>query len=543
MTRSRTVWLTLTLLGGAGRLLAAQQWVPPQPPCAISPGHFRVTTGQLDLKLAAEKPEQRDRMLAQAKDVLVRAIGGDNQDKNAAAWYYLGRYFNETGDAVGADTAFARAEALAPQCKADITGYRRALAAATHSKGAAAWQAGHKDSAAVAFHLAYRVFPSDARPLFALAALYAEEQNFDSGVVYYKRAADAAVGDTALAANRRDALNNVARIYLSRVQSNPAAQRGQQIRARLDSLGRALAADSTVLDRMVASSASRHKRGAHLAPADQQTFTRDSSTHTEALARERAARAALAQQAADAAAALRGLAAPAIQAYRDVMGAYPDDVDAASNLATLYGQSGEPEKASAVFDSSLGPASHAQAGELIIAGERLLGTGLLRPGTRALALGLNENPYARDALFHLAAAYYTLRDSANTLPTAQRLVALDPLNRNSLRLVAAGWDLKGRRDSTLKYLARADSGLAVDITVSSFAPDSSGFILTAIATNLKPGPSPSQPLQLAFEFLGPSGQVAATLPTLVPALAPGGSQEFELHVKGKNLLGWRYRPS
>ncbi len=93
----------------------------------------------------------------------------------------------------------------------------------------------------------------------------------------------------------------------------------------------------------------------------------------------------------------------------------------------------------------------------------------------------------------------------------------------------------------MKYLARADSGLAVDITVSSFAPDSSGFILTAIATNLKPGPS--QPLQLVFEFLGPGGQVAATLPTLVPALAPGGSQEFELHVKGKNLLGWRYRPS
>ena len=137
----------------------------PQLPCDIRPGHFRVTTGEVDLKLAAEKPEQRDRMLAQAKDVLVRAIGGDNQDKNAAAWYYLGRYFNETGDAVGADTAFARAAALAPQCKADIAGYRRALAAATHNRGAAAWQAGSKDSAAAAFHLAYRVFPSDARPL------------------------------------------------------------------------------------------------------------------------------------------------------------------------------------------------------------------------------------------------------------------------------------------------------------------------------------------------------------------------------------------
>src|SRR5256885_579279 len=83
--------------------------------------------------------------------------------------------------------------------------------------------------------------------------------------------------------------------------------------------------------------------------------------------------------------------APPTRPYRGVRGASPDDAAAASTLATLYGQGGEPERASAVFDSSLGPASHAQAGELIIAGERLLGTGLLRPGTRALALGLNEN--------------------------------------------------------------------------------------------------------------------------------------------------------
>ncbi len=538
---SRPFTLTLTLLAGAARSVCAQTWVPPQPPCDVTPGHFRVTTGQVDLSLAAEKQAQRERMLGQAKDVLVRAIVGDNQDKNPGAWYYLGRYFNAVGDAVGADTAFARAEALAPQCRADIATYRRALAAATHNKGATAWQAGNRDSAGAYFRLAYRLSPTEARPLFALAALYADGQDFDSAAAYYKRAADAAVGDTSLAANRRDALGNVARIYLTRAQSDPAMQRGQRIRSSLDSLERALAADSTVLDRMLASSASRHKRQAHLAPADQEAFARDSSTRAAAVARDRASRAALVQQAAAAAGAVATVTAPAVRAYRDLLGAYPDDVDAAASLASLYAQSGAPDQAGTVFDTLLAHAHATQAEDLIIAGERLLSAGLLRPGTRALALGVEKNPYRRDALFYLATAYYTLRDSARTLPTALQLFGLDPLNRSGTRLVAAGWDLKGRRDSTLKYLTRADSGLAVDITVSSFAPDSTGFVLTGIATNLRS--APSAPFRLSFEFLGPGGQVAATLPAEVPALAPGGSHEFELHVKGKDLLGWRYGPS
>ena len=73
----------------------------------------------------ALKPAQRDRMLAQMVDVLTRAITGDQQDQNPAAWYYLGRYYVEKGDARGADSAFARAEKLAPQCAQDIAGYRR----------------------------------------------------------------------------------------------------------------------------------------------------------------------------------------------------------------------------------------------------------------------------------------------------------------------------------------------------------------------------------------------------------------------------------
>src|SRR5437016_276047 len=228
--------LRAALLVGGPSLLGAQTWIPPHPPCDISPGHFRIVSAQLDLKLAAERQDLRDRMLAQAKDVLFRAIVDDKQDKNPAAWYYLGRYFHATGDAAGADTAFARAELLAPQCKADIAAYRRVLSIETQNRGAAAWQAGNRDSAATLFRLAYRLFPTSPRPLFALAGLYAEAQSFDSAIAYYRRAAEATAGDTALSANRRDALSNVARISLGRAQTDPPMQHAQQIRASQDSL-------------------------------------------------------------------------------------------------------------------------------------------------------------------------------------------------------------------------------------------------------------------------------------------------------------------
>ena len=164
-----------------------------------------------------------------------------------------------------------------------------------------------------------------------------------------------------------------------------------------------------------------------------------------------------------------------------------------------------------------------------------------RPGARALALALTKNPYRRDALYSLGVGYYQLRDSTNLLAVAQRLVQLDPLNRSSIKLLAAAWDLRGRRDSTLRYLAQADSLLAVEVTVSSFVPDSGGAAVTLLATNLRP--APSKPFRLTVEFLDPQGKPVASETRDVPAILPQENQQIDLKVSGKGIAGWRYRPS
>jgi len=522
--------------------LAAQAgWEPPRPPCELLPGNSKIDKGMQALRGAVERPDQREPQLAQAKKALGEAIAQDNQSTNPAAWYYLGRYYVTVGDVVGADTALTRAATLAPKCAEDIATYRGELLSKLLNDGLSAWQDGKQDSALGLLQVAARLDPRSPKAFATVAALYASRSNDDSALAYYRLAARTAGDAAAFANDRREALTNAWHLVVRKVQGHPAAQRAARVRASLDSIQRGITKDSTVLARLVASSQSRKARDAKLAPADQKLFTRDSTARAEAVARQRAALAAAVQQLAADSSALTAAFAPAIDALKECLAAYPGELDAATTLATLYGQSGHAAQAAAVFDSLVAHSKDLDPDALFGPGTRMVGQGLYRPAARALTLGLAKNPYRRDALFSLAVAYYQLHDSTGLLPTAQRLLALDPLNRASLKLMAAGWDFRRQRDSTKAYVARADADLAVEITVLSFVPDSEGAALSAAATNLKA--APSNPLHVTFEFLDSAGQVIATQTQDVPAMSPRQSQAFDLKVSGRRVAGWRYRAS
>src|SRR6266403_14253 len=467
-------------------LLGAQEsFLGPQTACELKQPNSKINNAIQALVTAVAKPDQRGPQLAQAKKLLTDAILQDNQGSNPAAWYYLGRQAVLVGDAAAADTTFSRAATLAPTCTADIATYREEVWGKLVNDGLSAWQDGKQDSALALLHVAALFEPRNPKALATVAALYASAANDDSAFAYYRLAARTAGDAAAFANDRREALTNAWHLVVRKVQGHPAAQRAARVRASLDSIRRGITNDSTVLARLMASSQSRKARDAKLAPADQKLFTRDSTARAEAVARQRAALAAAVQQLAADSSALT----PAFDALKECLSAYPGELDAATTLATLYGQSGHAAQAAAVFDSLVAHSKDLDPDALFGPGTRMVGQGLYRPAARALTLGLAKNPYRRDALFSLAVAFYQLRDSTALLPTAQRLLALDPLNRASLKLVAAGWDFLRQRDSTKAYVARADAGLAVEISVLSFLADSDGASLSAAATNLKAAPS------------------------------------------------------
>jgi hypothetical protein len=537
----RVALVILLLALTAAALRAQGSWVGPRAPCELTPGASKISNAIQALKTAAEKADQRGAQLVQAKRLLTEAIVSEKQESNPAAWYYLGRSALEAADAPGADSALTRALALAPKCADDIAEHRHELWDKLLTDGLAAWQDGKPDSALGLLRLAARLEPTNPKALATVAGLYSSRGNDDSAFAYYRLAATVAGSDTAFAKDQREALTNAWHLVVRKVQGNPAAQRAQRVRAGLDSLQRGITNDSTVLARLVASSRSRKARGAHLTAPDQQAFTRDSSARAQGVTRRRAALAAAYQQLAADSSALIAAFAPAIEALRDFVGAYPAEPEAATALATLYAQSARPAAAAAAFDSLAAHAKGLDPEVLVQAGTRLVEQGFYRAGARALVLGLAQNPYRRDALFSLAVASYQLHDSAGLLPVAQRLSALDPLSRASLKLAAAGWDFRGRRDSAHVYVARADSGLAVEISVPGFVPDTAGASLALLATNLKAAPSAT--LHLTVEFLSSSGQVVATATQEIPALPPRQGKEFALTVAGRGITGWRYRAS
>src|SRR5437763_4301458 len=191
---------------------AAQQWQ--QAKCELKPGHVSVNRGMLYVKSASETrfADKRQKDLSDADGVLKQAVTSGGQEKNPAAWYYLARYYALRSDLVGADSAFAKAAALAPQCKGDIEVWRRILWVPVFNEGVRAWQAGQTDSAIASFRQANAIYDGDPTGFIYLGTLLSGANQPDSAAKYFRLAVKAG-DDPKFAKNKRDALFDVARVY------------------------------------------------------------------------------------------------------------------------------------------------------------------------------------------------------------------------------------------------------------------------------------------------------------------------------------------
>ena len=158
---------------------------------------------------------------------------------------------------------------------------------------------------------------------------------------------------------------------------------------------------------------------------------------------------------------------------------------------------------------------------------------------RAFEVGLQKIPGYRDALYNLANVYFVLRDSSHMLPVAQKLYAIDPLNRTTLRLMAQAWQFRRRGDSTLYYLTLGDSLLPVEVTIDRFETQDQSASVRGKVSNFHG--TPSAPFKLTLDFLNAKGDVVASTSTDVPAIPANGEQPFQLQVSGAGVVAWRYK--
>ena len=198
---TRTV-LAVTLMNLTGTLALAQndrviKGLPSRyvaPTCALKAGHFKVQSGATYLKTGVETgiPENRSRALNSGKKVLVEAIEQNKQDKNPAAWYYLGRIYLQQGDIAAADSAFTKAEELSPGCKEDISKVRYTGWVPLVNAGIDFSKQEKNDSALALYRQANTIYRDKPVAYLNAGVIYANAGQADSAAAAFQQASEIA---------------------------------------------------------------------------------------------------------------------------------------------------------------------------------------------------------------------------------------------------------------------------------------------------------------------------------------------------------------
>jgi len=521
--------------------LSQAGWVPHQPPCELSTGHYLIKGAMVDLKFATESSfeDARGERVQDAIRNLLEAILEKGQADNPASWYYLGRAYAIRKDLAGADSAFARARALAPGCADDVAKHERRLASFGLNDALRAWGTDVRDSAFMFFHQAQALDSANAEIPLYMSIMFASTNEPDSAERYLEFGIAATQNDTTHTTRLKQAEMETARAFETRAYATvPAIQTASQTRLLRDSTAARIEADSALLNKIVTQVADIRAGGQRLNPSALAAFQRDSTTLETRLATSRRAVDSLRQRAATDSAAVATAVAPVIRAYRRYVEHYPEDADAAIQLVRLYAADGDrPALDELVGRVAASP--HPSGSKLTQAGLSLYNDGLVVSAARLLEAALQRDPNDHAALGIITHVYYTQGRADTLMVIAQRRLSLEPLDPAAARAMAYVWDLRGNKDSTNRWIAVADTGLAWNVRVLQFSPGDQSTSLNGTVTNVVGRPLPA--MQLVFEFLDADGAVAFSSTVPIPALDPKGREPIAIRIEQSGALSWRYR--
>jgi tetratricopeptide (TPR) repeat protein len=245
-------------------------------------------------------------------------------------------------------------------------------------------------------------------------------------------------------------------------------------------------------------------------------------------------------------------------AYRDYINMKPHDMEARGGLASLLVLMNRTPEASAIYDSMLANADSLDSFSTFAIGVALFRQAVAdsAPGNaahrreefeqsaHAFEIGLRKNPGYRDALFNLTNTYLGASDTAKVLEAAQRLAAVDSLNRQVLTLLARAQQMNGRRNDVVATLSKRDS-LSMEVAMARFVPGDTTATLRGAVTNLRGREHPG--FNLTIEFLNAQQAVVTTehvdVPTLNSTGQPGSSYDFTIQTSGHGIIAYRYKIS
>lgn len=470
------IWALVLVVGAA----AAQQ--PQQPQCRLSyRGNFRLNGAQqyLDNAQRTRFDDDRQRHVGNALRVLTEAAGAGGADQ-LTLWYFFGQAYLYRHDLVAADSSFTRAEARADaDCRRAIDRLRRNEYVPLQNAAVEQINAQQHDSALALLRRAHVIYRSEPSGYTNMAGVFAQQDNTDSAVIYYRLAA-AAGNDPQRDNLRATALFNAARL--------------------LHRANRFAEADSAYRDYL------RRK------PRDMEALTSLASVLTSLNRTQEA-----------------GEIYDSLLAHPDSLGPF----ELFETGVALFRQNRFPLAARA-FELGLERNPHYRDALFNLVNTYVASndTAHLLPAAKRLVA---EDPMNRNAIRLLASAYQ--RAGAGSRVQDSILRSRRDTSAARFRRIYQAY-----ADSTLRALQQHDS-LPWEINIVRFEPRDTTAAIRGQVQNLQTGQQRGFTLTLEFVNGAGDvvTREVVEIPDLGPLGEPGNSYDFNIIASGRGILAYRYR--
>ena len=498
--------------------------------CSLQGGSKSTGEGLKVLKKAyeAKSPAKRAESLGMARSMILQGITAEGAAGSSNAWHHLARTYMAIGDLTGADSAFARAEALAPDCSIDINQHRQNTWSLVANDGLKFMRGQQVEVGMMERDVRSIVGEPDGASSSKTANGEEVMWRYGSGSFVHftngrvsmvtkgeadelsKRLRSVPNPDSALAlfgqANTifrgmPQVFSNVGVIYANRQQDDSAATYF------------AKALEAALKD--TALKAERDNAATNLSIM----YTRSNRP------------------------------ADAVKVLRRIVGWNPADNDAKKQLSEAFRAAGMNDSATALEGELVESFSKANFDSLSVQDLLSLGVGMFNASkfpeaANAFDAVVKRNPNSRDGLYNLANSFYAMKEHAKLVDVGSRLHAIDPLNGDVLRLLGMAYKELKQQDLLIKTAEKL-VGLPVVIEVNGFSMGRTSASWSALATGHDPmdvngKPIKAAPVTLVIEFLDDKGALISTAEVVVPAMTKGETKNLSAKGAGENISAWRY---
>jgi tetratricopeptide (TPR) repeat protein len=474
-----------------GKIALVATLVLPAVAQAQRPGATMQTrSAELYLAQAAKTqvPADKAKALKQAQDAALQGV--EKNPENSKTWFTLGIVYAQQGDAVGADSAFDKAEQMWPEYTKETEQERYRAFAAAFNAGVVAMQARKVPEAIADLEAAARVYDKSPTAALNLGSLYVQTNQLDKAQTWY--------------ANALKIIREGDNSKLNENQKKQYAQWEEQAAFQLANIY-----------------------------------------------------------------ANAGKDEDAAKAYQDVLTRFPGNALAKSNLALVYSRMGKTAEATAIYKELL--AGDMTADEYFQVGLQMYRAKQYATAAEAFNKATAKNTVFRDAYYNSAQAVYSqIVDAEAAAPSstatkkapnaalkaqydqlrevAEKLYALDPYNRTSIKLLASSY--RGLQENStaaeatqwqnkLKDLIGKLEVLPVEITDLAMQDANDETTISGKLINVAAPQGAKIPVKL--EVLKADGTVLVTADVTVDAPDVEAEQEFSVKLPTpKEAAGVRY---